>query len=350
MPQTVYMLASTRFRRLFISGGGYTLFMPALFKTYCECESHFGIRSAIEYATNRFYSLHQESFVFQSLDTISQLIAVPGADGVVISKNVFALLSSLKGVSPERDTPNPAAIHGMNQEAEREALMVTFAEDVPQAFFLSLRKTNSEDPATEVPDEYQWKKFGLDNLVRLFLTVIAHNPGIQRAERFLHFLLLLAPHLYNGSRPARLTLRDGIDALGLILLTRGKAKTSENVPLRPTIDPAYETLPEEVISTSQAQPPAALPADLLAMRLNYLSLVIEFIRAGGQLGLGASQHVLDLSKIILKDARTSADKIARFLAGYLRHLLLKDPPTLKHVVSLLTDIAPIISAYCVQVD
>ncbi|OCH88423.1 hypothetical protein OBBRIDRAFT_734457 [Obba rivulosa] len=349
----VYMLASTRFRRLFISGGGYTLFMPALLKTYCESDSNPVIRGAIEYAANRFYSLHQESFVFQSLDIVSQVIAMPNADSTLIARNVFILLSSLKGVAPSPDSPNPAGIHGVNQEPEREALMVTFAEDVPQAFFLSLRKTNSDkgEVATEVPEEYQWKKLGLDNLVRLFLTVIAHNPGIQRAERFLRFLLLLSSHLYNGSGPARSVLRDGIDALGIILLTRGgKAKPLESAQSR-AIDPAYETLPEEVSGASQMQPQAAVPADLLAMRLDYLSLVIEFIRAGGQPGLGASQHVLELSKVILKDARSNADKVAKFLADYLRFTLIREPPpSLKHVVSLLADIAPIVSAYCVQVD
>ncbi|EEB87621.1 hypothetical protein MPER_14975, partial [Moniliophthora perniciosa FA553] len=41
------MVASTRFRRLFASGGGYILFMPAILKVYAECEDHEGIMHAI---------------------------------------------------------------------------------------------------------------------------------------------------------------------------------------------------------------------------------------------------------------------------------------------------------------
>ena len=74
------MVASTRFRRLFTSGGGYTLFMPSLIKLYVESPSHPGIRTAIEYATSRFYALHRESFLFQSIDTIDQIALLPDVD------------------------------------------------------------------------------------------------------------------------------------------------------------------------------------------------------------------------------------------------------------------------------
>ncbi|KAJ3917202.1 hypothetical protein F5877DRAFT_45080, partial [Lentinula edodes] len=57
------LVASTRFRRLFTSGGGYTLFMPVLFIVYTESEAHHGIRCAY----------HEETFVFQSLDAIAHV-------------------------------------------------------------------------------------------------------------------------------------------------------------------------------------------------------------------------------------------------------------------------------------
>src|SRR5271168_1373848 len=50
---TALMVASTRFQRLFKSGGGYTLFIPCLVKLYVEAPSHPGILSAIEYAASR---------------------------------------------------------------------------------------------------------------------------------------------------------------------------------------------------------------------------------------------------------------------------------------------------------
>src|ERR1700729_1232547 len=103
------MAASTRFRRLFTSGGGYTLFMPVLVKVYAESELHPGIKLAIEYAVNRFYALHQEAFIFQSLDIIAHVVAVPDIQGDWVAKSVYSLFNTLrKGISPT--TPDAAGI------------------------------------------------------------------------------------------------------------------------------------------------------------------------------------------------------------------------------------------------
>ena len=64
------MIASTRFRRLMASGSGFTLFMPAIVKVYCEAEANIDLRNTIEYAIHRFYAVHEEVFVFQTLDVV----------------------------------------------------------------------------------------------------------------------------------------------------------------------------------------------------------------------------------------------------------------------------------------
>ncbi|OBZ67524.1 hypothetical protein A0H81_12594 [Grifola frondosa] len=273
------LVASTRFRRLFTSGGGYTLFMPAVIKTYCEAESHPGIRAAIEFAINRFYALHQESFVFQTFDIMSHIITLPDVDSGWIAKNVYTLFATLKNSSPANDY-DAAGICNLTKAEEQEALMVRIAEEVPQAFFASIRLggQGQNQVTMEVPEQHEGKHLGLDDLVRLFLTVIAHNPGIQRAQHFLRFLLLLAPYLYHASGPARSVLRDGVDALGVILVNRGagKAKVPESAQIRPPED--YSYLPDASSQGNSSQvyssSSSSSTSDLLAMRLDYLSLVL----------------------------------------------------------------------------
>lgn len=107
------MIASTRFRRLMTAGTCFTLFMPVIANVYCESGKHLGIRAAIEYAVNRFYAVHEEAFVFQTLDVLSSLVRHPGVDGEWVAKNIYSLLSTLKaGHVPALDV---AGIHDANK-------------------------------------------------------------------------------------------------------------------------------------------------------------------------------------------------------------------------------------------
>lgn len=345
------MLASTRFKRMFISGGAYALFMPAILKTYCEAEHHPGIRAAIEYAINRFYALHQESFVFQSFDVISRMIMSPDMDQPWLAKQVFSLFSTLKtGTAPL--APDVAGIYDLTKLQEQENRMVAVAEDVPQTFLASLRKGGAgrRQVTLVLPEDYEWKRLGMDNLIRLFLTVIAHNPAIQRAERFMRSLRLLAPDLYNASSSSRTVLRDGIDALGAILVSRNaaKAKMPETMQQRTADDFTYD-IPVEG-HNNEAQP-ALSPADIVAMRLDYLLLVLGFVQAGGELGPAAPSRVVELTKVVLKDSIISADRVAAFITDYMGASLLRDPtPTLKEALVLLNDFVPVVSAYSTSVN
>lgn len=174
------MAASTRFRRLFTSGGGYTLFMPVVVKVYTENETDPGIRLAIDYAINRFYALHNESFVFQTLDILGHVIMSPEIDGGWMAKNIFEMFVALrKGV--HASMPDAAGIHDSNKSQEREALLISTAEEKPQAFIASLKlnKAAGRSQMIDLPEEYETKGFGIENIVRMLLTVVSDrlNPG-----------------------------------------------------------------------------------------------------------------------------------------------------------------------------
>src|SRR5712671_3482656 len=170
------MTASARFHRLFTSGGGYTLFVPALFMAYAEAESNEGVRRAIEYSMTRFYAVHQEAFVFQVLNMLSQVVMLPGVDGPWIAKQIFLLLSILKDDAPVR-AADAAGIHGINRTQEQETLMLRTAEEKPQALLTLLRRSSGsqgEDVGFAMPDQYDGHYLSLDNFIRLLLTVIGH--------------------------------------------------------------------------------------------------------------------------------------------------------------------------------
>ncbi|GJE94860.1 hypothetical protein PsYK624_110360 [Phanerochaete sordida] len=350
------MTAATRFKRLFISGGGYTLFMPAVIKTFVESEEHPNLRRSILYAANRFYALHQESFIFQSFDTFAPVLSAPEVDGDWVAPSVYLLFSSLKsGIAP--GTPDAAGLHDMNRAQEREALMMTMAEEVPQTFIASIKRSAAKDEkalALTVPEEYEGKRLKLDDLVKLFLTVIAHNPGSPRAEHFLRCLRLLTPHMHTTSRSVQTVLRGGILALGSILSNKVLAKqpkeaTKEKLAEKPVEEAKYEALADATpnpVRATDGQP--AVQSDFLAMRLEYLLLVTAFTKVGGHIGNPQSltSRVLDIIKIVLRDSKTSGEKVSIFLSDFISSVLMRtNAPTLKEAAAILEAFVPLASSY-----
>ncbi|KAK7051035.1 hypothetical protein VNI00_005147 [Paramarasmius palmivorus] len=347
------MVASTRFRRLFASGGGYILFMPGILKVYAECEAHSGIRHAIEYAISRFYAHHQETFVFQSLSAVSHLFLLPTTDGEWFAKHVYMLFSSLsQNISSRLDE---AGIYDANRMQEREALIVTTVEEKPQTFFAALRvgggKEQTETPKpslpADFPQEYETKRLGVDNLVRLFLTVIAHDVTIARAEQFLKTLRFLAPYLYHASTAARNVLQEGIVALGVIL----SRATRTAKAFDPTTSQVNESMESQTIPVASGYEQHLAdkikePSDIIAMRLDYLHLVVAFTRAGGKMTAAASRTTFELVKMVLREPSSPSEAIASVLGDYLRNsLLAPGGRSLKAVVHTLRDLAPVVSGY-----
>ncbi|KAG8919092.1 hypothetical protein FRC00_011752, partial [Tulasnella sp. 408] len=241
-----YMTASTRFRRMFSSESGFSLFMPVLIKVYVESEGEPAIRRAIEYSMRRFYSLHKEICAFQTLEAASHILHqsdMEEADQEWFAENVFELVSCLNRTTMATDQ-DLAGIHGMNQLQEQEAL-ITMVNEKPELLLPNLTRTTTQtsvihpDLANLAPMEAfeEGTRFALDDFVRLFLTIIPHNPLIVRAEYFLRLLRLLTPSFYNASSSARNVLREGIQAFGPAVFVRLQS--------RPKPEKEKETLKEK---------------------------------------------------------------------------------------------------------
>jgi Protein UNC80 len=347
------MTASARFHRLFTTGGGYTLFIPALFKVYAEAESNEGVRRAIEYSINRFYAVHQEAFVFQALNMLSHLVMVSEVDGPWIAKQIFLLLSTLKDDAPIH-APDAAGIHGSNKIQEHEALMLRTAEERPQAFLALLRRTSGsqgEDVGAAVPDQYDSSHLSLDNFVRLFLTVIGHDPNIRRAEQFLRLLRLMAPYFFDASPLARGVLLEGINALSLIFLVRSTSKAKANEAPQIRAEESSHSFSQAASASMDAFEAAKSPSNFTEMKFDYLSLVTEVSTAGGSFGPSALRRIFDLTKTILTDGHDGG-RVASFLGSFAHETLVRNRSDLqlKQILAFLNELGPIFKAHAGAVD
>ena len=342
------MVASTRFRRLFMTGGGYTLFMPALVKVYLEQPAHPGIRAATEYAVSRFYALHKESFLYQSVHIIGQLAMLPEVDQTSFSKGVFDIFNSLGKAATSIDI---AGIHNVNKAEERDAFFIHAADETPQTFLAAIRRGDSKSGLQmdlQIPEEYENPRLSMDDFVRLLLTVIAHDLTISRAQHFLRLLRFLSPHLHNSSAQTRSVLVDGIAALASIFTKafskpKGGGELPKPIPESEdesflTAGPGLENLVKEKTRT---------PSDSVIMRVDFLQLVLTFGQSERIVSPVLAQQVIDITRSLLKDwAEAGFQVIASFLSDFVKMMLIREEaPPAKLVVSFLHGLAPILHAF-----
>lgn len=343
------MVASARFKRLFTSGGTYSLFMLSVVKVYTEQEHNQRIRQAIEYAISRFYAFHQEAFVFQTLDVVVHALLEPTCDSSWLVKGIYQMLSSLNRNSPVAGT-DASGIRSMNRLQEKESLLVTTADEKPQTFMAAIRRVGSQDSQQliiSLPEEYETKSLDMDNLVRLLLTVIGHDPYIVRAQNFLSLLRLSTTALYNASRSARSVLREGIDAVGMIVLrAAAKAKLPESLTMQYSVGGLTVEAPqEEAVLVDKLHKKSKAPSDLMTMRMEYLRLALAFINDGGQLPHTATEKIFHIARVLLREAPHADNEVADFLCQYSKACLVDRSPSPKEANSLLENLVPIMSAY-----
>ena len=318
--------------------------MPAVFKSYSQSHKGSAIQLAIEYGINRFYAQHEEAFVFQTLDVLCLIIfSKECTDHTKVAEDVFSLLSTLRNAAPQ-NAPDPAGIHDANKIQEYESLLVSKAEVEPHDFLERVRSSKGE--AIEVPlaEEPVGKGFSGDDMARLFLTVIAHNPDIYRAQLFLTMLRHFAPHLCAVSKEARTVLTEGTEALGSILLSKvGRTKLPDLIQSRSEKDLDLGNFDRPMDSSSTDMNHPNSPSDLLSMRLEYLSLVEVLARKGINLRLVGFHRVWELVRALFREVRV-APQTADFLGKWAEASLLKNSmtPSSRFVLAFLQELAPVI--------
>lgn len=344
------MVASARFRRLFLTGAGYTLFMPALVKVYTEQPAHLGIRSAVEYAISRFYVLHKEAFLYQSIHILGQIAMLPEVDIVPFSKGIFDIFASLR----KQTTPpsaDVAGIHGVNKAEEREAYLFHTADETPQTFLAAMRRKDSQSGGLhmimQLSLDYEEAPLNMDDFVRLLLTVIAHDLTISRAQHFLRLLRYISPYLYNASASTRIILADGIMALGIIF-TKAFSKPRGGELPKPLPEPEDEPIfaagsgLENLVNEA-----TKLPSESKTIRMDFLYLVLAFGQAGGIVSPLLAAQAIDVTRSLLKDwAEAGFHDLAVYLNDLVKMLFIREEALgVKGVVAVLHRLAPIFHAF-----
>jgi hypothetical protein len=330
--------------------------MPALIKVYTECADNNAIKLAIEYAASRFYVHHRESFVFQTIDVMSHVVGIKDIDADWLAKSVFALFSSLRrGISPA--TPDAAGIHNLNKLDERETELVITAEEKPQTFFASIAKAGpkgKEQITVNLPQEHHSNRLGIDDFVRLFLTIIAHDISIARSEQFLRFFRYLAPYIYHSSSSARAILHEGVEALGVILFKISpKAKFNTDVPATRFGEGDNLHLPTmSAMVENQLLEKSRQPSDILAMQTDYMSLIVRYTSMGGELSPPASHRAVELVKNLMREVPVeTGGAVTTFLGEFTRTSFIRENlRSIKTLTYYLTDILPLIRNYGLVID
>ena len=319
--------------------------MPAVFKTYSQSHKRSAIRLAIEYGINRFYAQHEEAFVFQTLDVLSLIIfRKECTDHPKVAEDVFSLLSTLRNTAPQ-NAPDPAGIHDTNKVHEYESLLVNKAEVESHNFLEKIRSAAGEGIEVPFTEEPVGRGFSDDDMARLFLTVIAHNPDIHRAQQFLTMFRYFAPHICTVSKDAKTVVTEGTEALGSILLSKiGRTKLPDSMQSRSEKELDLENFdrPRDFDLADAGHPNS--PSDLLAMRLEYLSLVEALAQTGAHLRPAGFYRVWELVKVIFREARMAPAQIADFLGKWTEASLLRNrmASSSRFVITFLQELAPVL--------
>jgi hypothetical protein len=205
----LYTRVVTRFKRLFISNRGYTTFLPALFKVFCEVDGFPQVRSAIIFAWCRFYAVHEESFVFQMLGalvpTILSAYTTSEELGDWMLDNLFVLMQAMHDPPPLGATSD---VLGLQLQVELDDHERTIQERIdaasnPMAIPLStailkpLARSVTAPIAPLDVNNYNNRSFELQSFIKLFLTIIAYDAGSLRAEQFVKIFCRLIPRFHK---------------------------------------------------------------------------------------------------------------------------------------------------------
>ena len=166
--------------------------------------------------------------------------------------------------------------------------------------------------------------FHRENIVRLFITVIAANPSTVRGSNFLRLFAGLVPQIRDP--PSVELVREGVEALGGVIL---RGRVGDDAAMLVFHPDSGET-----------------GGDWTRARSGYVSLVESFAKAGGQLGASATKTTLE---IVVDLLRKQPEAVGPAASGILRELAKTHLAGTKPI-NFLRDIAPLFRMFIAVVD
>ncbi|CAJ0834999.1 1470_t:CDS:2, partial [Entrophospora sp. SA101] len=369
----LYTTTVTRFHRLFDANRGYSIFIPALFKVFCESEKIPPIRSAIIFAWCKFFRIHGESFIFQALGCLTPLILKGSIKSTKLcewmSLSLYELFKALNFPVNQGDS---LGIHDIVDELE--TVDTLFSDPLP--LFSGTFKKRANSMASKAKSgllgTQEEKIFSLEDLVRLFMTIIAYDPGSLRAEQFVQILQYLVPHLLQESSSIRTLVDDGMAALTEVFLKFSKSSkpiinsmgninntniyNSENGNKNESMDNLNIDNNDLHISeaTAQAFGKQWQQNDRMTIKRNFLVLVQKYKKYGGILSENSHSKLANMICLMIKDYAAAKKKIStNFLKDYIKDALLFNTTFedgRKRITSLIRQVAPSFRQHYKSID
>ncbi|KAI8985163.1 hypothetical protein BDB01DRAFT_721630 [Pilobolus umbonatus] len=318
----LYTRVITRFKRLFISNRGYTTFLSALFKVFCEVECYPQARSAFTFAWCRFYAVHEEAFVFQMLGSLVPLVLTGYTKsdelGSWMSDNLFVLMQAMHN-PPVLD--DGADILGLkfqieidDEEREIQERIDAVSNPIMTPLSNTILKPLAKSITTPIVPlnitSYHNRPFELQSFIKLFLTIIAYDPGSLRAEQFVKILRHLCKHFYS-TPDLKDIMDEGIAALIDVFTKFSKAAktfpsfTGNN---HSNTNPGYLNGEESRQTGGSRTESSQLPHgkqrqqnDRFTVKREFVLLVQAYLKQGGQLLEVNHEKMANIIKAILRD-------------------------------------------------
>ncbi|KAF9132432.1 hypothetical protein BGW39_000145 [Mortierella sp. 14UC] len=333
----VYITAATRLRRLFASQNGYALFFPALFKIYCDSAAIQIVQDTIDATFYRFYLIHQEAFILQSLGAIVPLMLrnMTEEQSNIMSRRLFAFMEALD---------QPTTIYH-SKALGVPSLSVPYYDskpyggpqlEIPHWISSFIPKSSRIFQNNGSNNVLHKAEFTIADSIKLFLAVIAYDPGSVRSEQFVRVLKMVLPYFLD--REAHL-MTGGLDSLIDIFAKFGRSSK----PLVPTSFVPPPVLPRASQSSDDSQSDISRFAlvgthvaksqavrgktwaqnDRLAIKHEFLCLIQHFCDRGGQLADDQHQMMAAFIKSILKDYTSlKIPCTTDWLKDYIKHAIL----------------------------
>ncbi|KAI7906519.1 uncharacterized protein BX663DRAFT_496742 [Cokeromyces recurvatus] len=340
----LYTRVVTRFKRLFISNRGYTAFLPALFKVFCEVECFPQVRSAIIFAWCRFYAVHEESFVFQMLGTLVPLIlnayTKSSELGSWMIDNLFILMQAMHNPPRLGATSDVLGLqlqvelddHERSIQERIDAVSDPMTMSLSTAIFKPLARSVTTPISSLDLNNYNNKSFELQDFIKLFLTIIAYDPGSLRAEQFVKIFRHLIPRFHKLSIVKDL-MDEGVSALVDVFTKFSKhAKVAANTG-QPINGGGYQGVSTgidhdtRIPGNNNSRTESAQHAygkqwqqnDKLTVRIEFISLVHEYLKNGGTLSEVSHEKMAMIIRSVMRDYGNMKGYIFKtdWIKGYL---------------------------------
>ncbi|KAF9116859.1 hypothetical protein BGX27_009740 [Mortierella sp. AM989] len=330
----VYVTAATHLRRFFALQNGYSLIFPTLFKIYCDSTTVTVVQDTIDATFYRFYLLHQEAFVLQSLGSVVPLMLrnMRAEQSEIMARCLFAFLEALD--QPTTTYHSKAlGVQSLLEPYHENSSYGGPQLEIPDWMSSFIPKDSKLFQSSNLLHK---QEFSISDSIKLFLAVIAFDPGSTRSEQFVRVLRQILPYFLDSETQL---ITSGVDSLVEVF---SKFSRSSKPLVHPsfvppeiaprqgqdadenTCDLSRFALSSDPLSQSQAiKGKTWAQNDRVAIKHEFVCLIETFCDRGGHLADNQHQQMAALIKSIVRDY--TALKIpctTEWIKDYIRNVIL----------------------------